>query len=95
MGNKPRDVTNVFSSLGVAGDFGNLYRHRFTMAKTSPAQFVRQVRQEINRISWATRRETGTATITVFVMATIAAIFFLLVDLVLSNIVQFVLGFGG
>ena len=65
------------------------------MAKTSPAQFVRQVRQEINRISWATRRETGTATITVFVMATIAAIFFLLVDLVLSNIVQFVLGFGG
>ena len=65
------------------------------MAKTSPAQFVRQVRQEINRISWATRRETGTATITVLVMATIAAIFFLLVDLVLSNIVQFVLGFGG
>ena len=65
------------------------------MAKTSPAQFVRQVRQEINRISWATRRETGTATIPVFVMATIAAIFFLLVDLVLSNIVQFVLGFGG
>ena len=65
------------------------------MAKTSPAQFVRQVRQEINRISWATRRETGTATITVFAMATIAAIFFLLVDLVLSNIVQFVLGFGG
>ena len=65
------------------------------MSKTSPAQFVRQVRQEINRISWATRRETGTATITVFVMATIAAIFFLLVDLVLSNIVQFVLGFGG
>ena len=64
------------------------------MAKTSPAQFVRQVRQEINRISWATRREIGTATITVFVMATIAAIFFLLVDLVLSNIVQFVLGFG-
>ena len=65
------------------------------MAKTTPAQFDRQVRQEINRISWATRRETGTATITVFVMATIAAIFFLLVDLVLSNIVQFVLGFGG
>ena len=65
------------------------------MAKTTPAQFVRQVRQEINRISWATRRETGTATITGFVMATLAAIFFLLVDLVLSNIVQFVLGFGG
>ena len=56
------------------------------MAKTSPAQFVRQVRQEVSRISWATRRETGTATITVFVMATIAALFFLLVDIVLESI---------
>jgi preprotein translocase subunit SecE len=62
------------------------------MAKVSPAQFVRQVRQEINRISWASRRETGTATLTVFIMTTIAALFFLLVDWVLSNGVQFVLG---
>ena len=62
------------------------------MAKTSPAQFVRQVRQEISRISWAGRRETGLATLTVFIMATIAAIFFLLVDLLFSNVIQFVLG---
>ena len=65
------------------------------MARVSPAQFVRQVRQEISRISWATRRETGTATLTVFVMVSIAAVFFLLVDMVLSNIVQFVLGLAG
>ena len=64
------------------------------MANTSPAQFVRQVRQEISKISWATRRETGTATLTVFVMVTIAALFFLLVDMVLSSGVQFVLGVG-
>jgi preprotein translocase subunit SecE len=64
------------------------------MANTSPAQFVRQVRQEISKISWATRRETGTATLTVFVMVTIAALFFLLVDMVLSSCVQFVLGLG-
>ena len=65
------------------------------MAKVSPAQFVRQVRQEVSRISWASRRDTGLATITVFVMATIAAIFFLIADMVLSNVVQFVLGLGG
>ena len=65
------------------------------MAKTSPAQFVRQVRQEISKNSWATRRETGTATLTVFVMVTIAALFFLLVDMVLSSGVQLVLGLGG
>ena len=65
------------------------------MARVSPAQFVRQVRQEVSRISRATRRETGTATLTVFIMVAIAAVFFLLVDMVLSNLVQFVLGFGG
>ena len=65
------------------------------MARVSPAQFVRQVRQEINRITWATRRDTLTATITVLVMSTIAAVFFLLVDWILSGVVQLVLGFGG
>ena len=65
------------------------------MAKVSPAQFVRQVRQEVSRISWASRRDTGLATVTVFVMATIAALLFLLADMVLSNLVQFILGLGG
>ena len=65
------------------------------MAKTNPAQFVRQVRQEINRITWASRRETMFASLSVFVMALIASLFFLLVDLSLSNIVQFLLNIGG
>ena len=65
------------------------------MAKTNPAQFVRQVRQEINRITWATKRETMFASLTVFVMALIASVFFFLVDLLLSNIVQILLSFGG
>mgnify|MGYP002846389206 FL=1 len=65
------------------------------MAKTNPAQFVRQVRQEINRITWASRRETLYASLSVFVMAIIASLFFLLVDLSLSSIVEFLLGLGG
>ena len=65
------------------------------MAKTNPAQFVRQVRQEINRITWATKRETLYASLSVVVMALIASLFFLLVDLLLSNIVEFLLGLGG
>ena len=64
------------------------------MAKTNPAQFVRQVRQEINRITWATRRETLYASLSVLVMAIIASLFFLLVDLLLSSIVEFLLDFG-
>ena len=65
------------------------------MAKTNPAQFVRQVRQEMNRITWATKRETMFASMSVFVMALIASVFFFLVDLLLSNIVQMLLSFGG
>ena len=65
------------------------------MAKTNPAQFVRQVRQEINRITWASKRETIYASLSVFVMALIASVFFFLVDLLLSKVVQILLSFGG
>jgi len=65
------------------------------MAKTSPAQFVRQVRQEVSRVTWASRKETGMATVMVFIMVTLAAIFFFVVDQLLSLGVQAVLGLGG
>ena len=64
------------------------------MSKTSPAQFVRQVRQELKRITWATKRETLFATISVFIMVVIASLFFFLVDLLLSNIVELILDIG-
>ena len=62
------------------------------MAKTNPAQFVRQVRQEASKVTWPTRRETGIATIMVFVMVTIMALFFLLVDEVIAFAIQLILG---
>ena len=65
------------------------------MAKTSPAQFVREVRQEVNKVTWPTRKETITTSIMVFVMALISALFFLFADTIISMAVRFVLGFGG
>ncbi|MDP7380961.1 MAG: preprotein translocase subunit SecE [Alphaproteobacteria bacterium] len=65
------------------------------MAKVSPAEFVRQVRQEVSRVTWATRREVLTATGMVFVMVFLAAIFFFVVDLLLSESVKLILGLGG
>ncbi len=64
------------------------------MSKTSPAQFVRQVRQELKRITWATKRETLFATISVLIMVVIASLFFFFVDLILSSIVEFILDIG-
>lgn len=64
------------------------------MAKTTPTEFYRQVRQEVSRVTWPTRKETTITTITVFVMVFISALFFFLVDQLLSQVVRFVLGAG-
>ena len=65
------------------------------MSKVNPAQFVRQVRQEVAKVSWPSRKETGIGTLMVFIMVFLAAIFFFVVDLGLSWGVQFILGLGG
>ena len=65
------------------------------MSKVNPAQFIRQVRQEVAKVSWPSRKETGIGTIMVFMMVFLAAIFFFVVDLGLSWGVQLFLGLGG
>jgi len=65
------------------------------MAKTSPGQFVRQVRQELTKIVWPSRRETMVSTLMVMSMAVVASIFLFLVDTVFSLGIQSVLGLGG
>ncbi len=65
------------------------------MAKTSPGQFLKQVRQEVAKVTWPSRRETGISTAMVFVMVVIAAVFFMLVDQFFAWIVKLVFGLGG
>ncbi len=65
------------------------------MAKTSPGQFIREVRQETSKVTWPTRKETIVSTIMVFVMVFLAAIFFFFVDQILSFGVGKILGLGG
>ena len=64
------------------------------MAKTSAAEFVQQVRQEMARVTWPTRKETLVTTAMVFVMVFIAAAFFFVVDQALSDGVRLVFGLG-
>ena len=61
----------------------------------SPVEFLRQVRQEVGKVTWPTRKEVGITTFMVFVMVILASIFFALVDWGLSHIVRLVLGGGG
>jgi|TARA_B100001123_G_C14972817_1_gene892360 preprotein translocase subunit SecE len=65
------------------------------MAKTNPAVFMRQVRQEVSKVTWPSRKETAVTTAMVFVMVALAAIFFLIVDQIISLGVQQILGLGG
>ena len=66
------------------------------MAKVSPGEFVRQVRNEgIAKVHWPTRKETVTTGIMVMIMTGMLAIFFFGVDSVFSAVVKFLLGLLG
>jgi preprotein translocase subunit SecE len=64
------------------------------MARTNPFEFLQQVRTEVSKVTWPTRRETIITTVMVLLMSIAAALFFLAADWVLSTIVTFILGFG-
>ena len=60
----------------------------------SPVQFVQQVKREVAKVTWPTRKEVMVSTIMVFILVMIAAAFFLVVDQVLMRIIRFLLQLG-
>ena len=65
------------------------------MAKINPGQYMREVRQEFSKVTWPTRKETMITTAMVFIMVFLAAIFFFVIDKIMSWGVQLLLGIGG
>ena len=61
----------------------------------NPFQFVQQVRAEVSKVVWPTRREVALTTLMVFLMATLAAIFFFFVDWLIRTGLTQVLSFFG
>lgn len=61
------------------------------MAKTNPVAFLREVRSEATKVVWPTRNETLISTVMVLIMITLASLFFLAADQVISLVVQFLL----
>ena len=57
----------------------------------NPLKFLQEVKQESFRISWPTKKDTMTGALMVFCLATIAAIFFLLLDQILRFLLNQVL----
>ncbi len=62
------------------------------MAKISPFKFLQEVREETEKVTWPSRRETLVTTVMVFVMVAVASVFFLVVDLFARNIITLILG---
>ena len=65
------------------------------MARTSAAEFLQQVRQEISKVTWPSRKETTVTTGMVFLMVIFCSLFFLVIDYFLAQGVDWLLRIGG
>ena len=63
--------------------------------RTTPAQFVNEVRAETRKITWPTWKETWITSVMVAIMVTFTAVFFLVVDGGLSFVLQQLLKLAG
>ena len=64
------------------------------MTKTTPAEYLRQVRLEMKKVTFPSRKEVVQSTIAVFVMVTLAAVFLFIADQAMSFLVGKILELG-
>ena len=65
------------------------------MAMTNPIQFIQQVRSEVSKVVWPTRREVVLTTVMVSILAALTAVFFATVDILIRGGLRTVLDFFG
>jgi len=57
----------------------------------NPLRFLQEVKQEAFKITWPTKKDVVTGSLMVFVLASLAAVFFLLLDQILKFFLNLVL----
>ena len=62
--------------------------------KTSPAKFVREVRQEVQKITWPERRDTLISSAIVILLIVLFSLFFLLTDQIWSFSIKKIIQIG-
>tara|TARA_B100001013_G_C24185695_1_gene275359 strand:+ start:17 stop:232 length:216 start_codon:yes stop_codon:yes gene_type:complete len=62
--------------------------------KTNPAQFVRQVRQEMQKITWPERKDVFVSSAIVIVLIILFSLFFLLTDQIWSFTIKKIIQIG-
>jgi len=64
------------------------------MSQSGPLGYIREVKQEAQKVTWPSRKETIASTIAVFIMVVLASIFLYISDQVLAWLVSKILGIG-
>ena len=57
----------------------------------NPIKFIQEVKQEAFKVTWPTKKDTLTGSLMVFVLASLAAVFFLLLDQILKFFLDLIL----
>jgi len=57
----------------------------------NPLRFLQEVKQEAFKITWPTKKDTVTGSLMVFGLASLAAVFFLLLDQILRFFLNLIL----
>ena len=65
------------------------------MAKVHPVLFLRQVRQEVGKVVWPTRKETMMSALMVVVFTVCATLFLFVTDQIIAYVMRLILGLGG
>ena len=88
-------MTASSAGLRVRGAFFYPQESNSIVAKTSPGEFIRQVRAETAKVHWPTRKETVATGIMVIIMTLLLAFFFFGVDAFFSTVVKYLLSLLG
>ena len=62
--------------------------------KTTPAQFVRQVRQELQKVTWPEKKDTFISSAIVIILVIIFSLFFLVTDQIWSKGLRWIIEKG-
>ncbi|MDA8669304.1 preprotein translocase subunit SecE [Alphaproteobacteria bacterium] len=60
--------------------------------KFNPAKYLREVRQEVSKVTWPSKKETFTTSGIVLVVISIAAVILMLLDQFFAFVVRLILG---
>jgi preprotein translocase subunit SecE len=90
-GSTPQSMRNRAAKTAAAMTSPTAVAQAQPKKRTSPAQFAKEVRAEVRKITWPSRKETWITSVMVGIMVLLAAVFFATVDWGLGSGVRLVL----